>query len=75
MGTCAQVHKQVLFVIEDELTQAYFHIEAIGDCPIGVQGWHHRTFPASKSVINILEGIADGSIEDPVLWALEAPPS
>ena len=73
MGKCSSVFREFRFVIEDELTQAYVAIEAIGDCPLGVQGWHHKTFPASKSVVDILNGVADGSIEAFVLWPLSAP--
>lgn len=63
--------KELRFVIEDELTQVYVAIEARGDSPIGVQGWHHKTFPASKNVIEILESVAAG--DDWLLWGLEAP--
>lgn len=75
MGYAAQKYKEVRFVIEDELTQCYVLIEAIGDCPIGVQGWHHKTFPASKPVIDILADISrqHDSGGDPVLWPLKHP--
>ena len=66
--------KRVLFDIEPELTQVYVAITAYGDSPIGVQGWHHKTFPASKSMLDIMNGVADGSIENWVMWPLNAPP-
>lgn len=73
MGKCTQTYREFRFVIEDELTQAYVLIEAQGDCPIGVQGWHHKTFPGSKSVADILNGVASGEIEAFVLWPQNAP--
>lgn len=60
--------RELRFVITDELTQCYVLCEAGGDSPIGVQGWHHKTFPASMSVDKILLTIADC-----VLWPLNAP--
>ncbi len=69
MGKCSAIIKEVRFVIEDELTQAYVACDAIGDCPIGVQGWHHKTFPASKSIIDIVKDDISGFL----LWSQEAP--
>lgn len=60
------------FLIEDELTQVYVLIEAGGDAPIGVQGWHHKTFPPSMNLIDIMQAWRDG--DDPMLWAQDAPP-
>lgn len=60
------------FIIEDELTQVYVHLEAWGDCPIGVQGWHHKTYPKSKSVQDIL---IEACKEGVVLWPQAAPES
>jgi hypothetical protein len=71
MGKASMATKELRFVIEDELTQVYVLIEAIGDCPLGVQGWHHKTFPASHSVLDILRDIARS--DDPVMWSQEAP--
>lgn len=72
MGKAGVLYKEIRFVIEDELTQVYVHCEALGDCPIGVQGWHHKTFPKSKSALDIMNAWAKGD-EDPVLWSQEAP--
>ena len=68
--------REVRFVIEDELTECYVRLEGDGvDEPIGVTGWHHKSFPASKSTLDILNGVADGSIESWLLWPLNAPRS
>jgi hypothetical protein len=61
---------EVRFVFEAELTQVYVHItNPDGDAPY-VVGWHHKAFPASKSMLDIL-----GSKEflDHLMWGLEAP--
>lgn len=65
-------YREIRFILEDELTQAYVLIDAIGDCPIGVQGWHHKTFPPSVSIRDLVERFIDYA---PVTWPLEAPPS
>ena len=70
MGKCSSIVKEVRFVIEDELTQCYVAVEAVGDCPIGVQGWHHKTFPASLSLLDILR---DHLPAEHLLWPQEAP--
>lgn len=57
-----------------ELTQVYVKIDNLSnDGLLGVQGWHHKTFPASMSAIQILQDWADGK-EDPLMWPLNAPP-
>ena len=71
MGQCTATIREMRFVIEDELTKAYILMTADGDCPVGVQGWHQKVFPASKSAVDILSLIRDG--DDPVLWLMGAP--
>ena len=61
---------EVRFIIEPELTQCYVFCQAIGDCPDGVQGWHHKTFPASVSVMDIVK-VYPGEC---LLWGRKAPP-
>ena len=57
-----------------ELTEVYVLIDNLSnDGMLGVQGWHHKTFPASMSSLDILKSWADGA-EDPVLWPQKAPP-
>jgi len=62
--------KEARFIIEDEQTQVYILFQAEGDSPIGVQGWHHKTFPSSMSVIDIMNSLVD---DDPLLWPQKAP--
>jgi len=67
MGKCESEIKKVLFVFDEDVTQCYVAIEARGDCPIGVQGWHHKTFLHSSAVDILQENF------DYLLWPLSAP--
>lgn len=60
--------REIRIVIEDELTQVYVLLEAHGDSPLGVQGWHHKMFPKSVSALDAVKEAADA-----VLWPLNAP--
>ena len=73
MGKAGVNFREWRFVIEDELTQVYVLCEALGDCPIQIQGWHHKTFPKSKSVMDILTDTFSAGGEDPVLWPRKVP--
>ena len=73
MGNAGMFHREWRFIIEPELLQVYCLIEAVGDCPLGVHGWHHKTFPASVPVIEVLHKYGQEGY-DPVLWPLDAPP-
>ncbi len=73
MGKAEVKYREWRFILEDELTQVYVLCEALGDCPIGVQGWHHKTFPTSKTVVDIItESFSEGG-ESPIFWAQKAP--
>lgn len=72
MGKATVEIKEVRFIFEDELTQVYVLTEGYGDVPHVVTGWHHKTFPASMSVLAIIEEQRSGR-DHPVLWPLEAP--
>lgn len=72
MGQAAVEFQEIRFDIRDqELTHCYVLCKAVGDCPLGVQGWHHKAFPASKSALDILEAVKAG--DNPVLWPVQAP--
>ena len=62
--------KEVRFIIEEGVTQVYVAVEAEGDCPLGVQGWHHKTFPASIPISAIVPLMGE---DDPILWPLNTP--
>lgn len=57
-----------------ELTEVYVYIENLSRDGFQVEGWHHKTFPASMSSIQILQAWADGK-EDPVMWPFKVPPT
>lgn len=73
MGKCTSKITEIRFVIGEELTECYVAVEAEGDCPLGVQGWHHKTFPASWSCRSILDEIVVPSRESYLLWPQDAP--
>lgn len=68
MANAGFKYREIRFVIEDELTQCFVLLDADGYCPPGVQGWHHKTFPGSISVQDILKHVPDA-----VVWPLDAP--
>lgn len=70
MANSSYSFREVRFVIEPELTQCYVLLDVAGDSPIGVAGWHHKTFPASRPLLLILQSF---EFEAPVLWATKAP--
>lgn len=72
MGKCSVVYRELRFVIEDKLTQVFVLMDAVGDCPLGVQGWHHKAFPPSNPVQDIL-GEMFGNGDDCMLWPQKAP--
>ena len=69
--------KELRFVLDPELTQVYVHLEVYGDAPIDVQGWHHKTFPASLTVEGILfrmfNTTEDNKMDNPIMWPQKAP--
>lgn len=72
MGSASMAVLEIRFKIEPELLQVHVFIQGEGDCPIGVTGWHHKTFPASTAAIDFMKSWADGK-EEPFLWPLNAP--
>jgi len=73
MAKSTATFKKVLFEIEEETTKCFVLIEAGGDSPLGVQGWHSKTFGPSKSCLDIFKGFIEDEDGDPTLWPLEAP--
>jgi hypothetical protein len=74
MGKASVLYQEIRFDVRDpDLTQVYVAIEARGDCPVQVQGWHHKTFPSRIPTLEIMQKMFGGD-DDPVLWPLNAPP-
>jgi hypothetical protein len=72
MGRCQSKIVRVVVDLDDELTHVYIFAEAIGDCPLGVQGWHYKAFPKNVSIGEIFTKRARG-VADYLLWPLHAP--
>jgi len=74
MGTSHVEIVKFLAVFEPELTQVYVAVRDLTpyETPVGVAGWHHKTFSAKTNLPTILQRMAKG--DDPLLWPLEAPP-
>lgn len=68
MGKAGYSFKEVRILFEAQLTHVYVLLEAHGDCPIGVHGWHHKAFSASVSGLDALRESADA-----VMWVQDAP--
>jgi hypothetical protein len=71
MANAAYSYKWLMVDTSDEqITHVYVWLEAIGDCPPSVQGWHYKAFPARMSTVDILTQEVAGA----VLWPQHAPP-
>ena len=71
MGKCNAIVEEIRFDIRDpDLTHVYVISRAEGDCPLGVEGCHHKVFPASEPIKDIL---GDGHITHYLEWDLGAP--
>ncbi len=62
---------ELRFKIEPELLQVYVLCGPASDGMLGVQGWHHKTFPKSVSIDDVLKNHIAKS--EQLLWGLEAP--
>ena len=69
MGKPAYNFREVRMVYEDALTHCYVFLEALGDCPIGVPGWHYKAFPITVTGCDIFENQVLKAIE----WPQAAP--
>lgn len=73
MANSTVTFREIRFVIKDAFTECYVLLEAGGDSPLGVQGWHYKVFGPETPIIDILPLFAGD--DDPVLWPLKAPTS
>jgi len=76
MANTVIAYQEIRFDVRDEkLTHVYVLIDNLSrDGLLGVQGWHYKAFPASTSVMEIMELWANGA-EDPLMWPQKAPQS
>ena len=61
--------REIRMVYEDNLTHCYVYLEALGDCPINVQGWHYKAFSIDRCGEDIFRNESIHAIE----WPLAAP--
>jgi len=76
MASAGVIYREVRFRFDDDLTQVYVLCEATGDAPIGVQGWHHRAFPPTMNMEQIIDKTfkwSGDSNDHPLAWGQEAP--
>lgn len=60
-------------VRDENFTHVYVWITNVSkDGMFGVEGWHHKAFPASMSTFDIMKAWFDGK-EDPLLWEFKDP--
>lgn len=73
MANTEIAYREARFHIEDAHTDAFVFIENISkDGMLGVEGWHHKQFPATMSVKDIMGAWHSGQ-ENPLFWPLNAP--
>lgn len=69
MGAAGYNVRHIAISIDDEITRIWVAVDATGDAPLGVQGWHHKAFPPSAGAACDILAKADF-----ILWPQEAPP-
>lgn len=71
MANSTVTYTEIRFTgLDGELTHCFVHCDAGGDSPLGVQGWHHKAFPASQAVVDIVASLGR---DNPVMWPQCAP--
>jgi hypothetical protein len=74
MAAASYIVREIRFVIGEELTEVFIAVDALGDCPDHVQGWHYKAYPKEVAAIEILENIRNGGTDSEfLLWPLKAP--
>lgn len=72
MGAAAVEYREIRFIIREHWTEVYVLCQALGDCPLGVQGWHHKESYPGVPIEQILHEMFTSG-EDPILWPPKAP--
>jgi len=71
MADSGYFYEWVMFDTRDlDITHCYVALQATGDSPIGVQGWHYKAFPARIPTVEIMQN----HIQNAVMWPQKAPP-
>lgn len=71
MSNCVTQIDETRFITKDpNITHVYVCVSIVrGDCPIGVEGWHYKTFPAEIPAVDIM----NLHLKDHVLWPQKVP--
>lgn len=74
MANTEITYDEIRFDTRDpQITDCYVFItNQSNDGLLGVQGWHHKAFPARMSVTDIMQAWQRGE-EEPLLWPQKAP--
>ena len=75
MANTEIAYEEIRFDVRDaQMTECYVLIKNLScDGLLGVQGWHHKTFPSRMSVLDIITAWHAGK-ETPLMWPQKAPP-
>ena len=74
MATARYEIRELRFIIQPEMTHAFVLCGPTSDGTKGVQGWHHKAFPPSVSVSDILaDDIARSAYLAGAGWSRLAP--
>lgn len=57
---------EMRFKIEPELLQVWVYCGPTSDGTLGVQGWHHKTFPKTRNVLDVFNN--EIAKQDYLLW-------
>jgi hypothetical protein len=57
-----------------ELTDVYVYIETKGDSPHMIQGWHHKTYPATMTTGAVHAKLMGSQEDNPIFWPRRSPP-
>jgi hypothetical protein len=63
--------REIRMVYAKDMTHCWVYLEAIGDCPLNVQGWHYKAFPITV----VGERIFTKEIPKCIEWPLDPPKS
>lgn len=74
MANTGVAYQEIRIDVRDpNLTHVYIFVEIVsGEHMHGVEGWKHKVFPATMSMLAIMQAWAEGK-ENPLLWDSGAP--
>ncbi len=68
-------YDELRFDVRDpDITHVYVAVTADHNCPISVQGWHYKAFPARLNTLEVHEMMFADDDDPIIMWPLKAPP-